>query len=99
MNSASRSAWRSWTEVYLRGESRFGARTPRVAGVQGGRAVGVPVSATDRPMAAAHVRIEAERQDRPWQGPIDKDVYRLRSSIESNPSVTAALISLSVTSM
>ena len=35
----------------------------------------------------------------PWQGPIVIVVYRLRSSIESNPSTTAAFSSLFVTSM
>jgi len=50
---------------------------------QGGRAVVMPTSSSDRPVTAARTRIEASCEWRPCEGPIVTVVYRLESSIES----------------
>ena len=99
MNVAPASAWRSCIAVSLRGFRRQPASVPSSTGTHGGRAVVGRVCANDEPVAREHRRCEAIMQALPWHGPIVIVVYRLRSSIESNPSVTAVLSSLVVTSM
>ncbi len=99
MKVAPASACRSWIVVSLRGVRRHPASVASSTGTQGARAVVGFVSANDEPTAREQSRWEASMQALPWQGPIVIVVYRLRSSIESNPSTTAAFSSLLVTSM
>ena len=82
-----------------RGETRPGRACRAPPGPRVGGRWWAAVSASVCPVARPHSRWEDSMHALPWQGPMVIVVYRLRSSIESKPSTTAAFSSFDVTSM